>query len=59
MKLRPQFNLRFRDVEQFELVATLAGEQNVSMNEWIILAMEAFDPAVKGSAIEAGRKAGK
>jgi predicted HicB family RNase H-like nuclease len=41
MKLRPQFNLRFRDVEQFEKVMDEASKANVSMNEWIVLQIEA------------------
>jgi predicted HicB family RNase H-like nuclease len=40
MKLRPQFNLRFRDIAQFELVMDEAQRDDISMNEWILRILE-------------------
>ena len=56
MKLRPQFNLRFRDAEQFELIAAEADRAHVSMNEWILLRLEESSVVVKGQQIAAKRQ---
>jgi hypothetical protein len=41
MKMRPQFNLRLRDVELFERVVKASQRSKVSMNEWIVQQVEA------------------
>jgi predicted HicB family RNase H-like nuclease len=41
MKLRPHFDLRFRDAEQFMEVQELAKKSGISMNEWLIRKIEA------------------
>ncbi len=56
MKLRPQFNLRFRDVEQFELVMSEAERDHISMNEWILIHLEQASVVVKGQRIAAERE---
>jgi hypothetical protein len=40
MKMRPQFNLRMRDTDQFSDVACLADQEGISSNEWILRQME-------------------
>jgi hypothetical protein len=39
MKMRPQFNLRFHNVEEFEAVMDAASALNESMNETVLLKM--------------------
>ncbi len=53
MKMRPQFNLRFRDAEQFELVMGEAGRDGISMNEWILLRLESDSVVLKGQRVMA------
>lgn len=43
MKLRPQFQLRFRDAEQFEDVRSAALAEGVPMNEWLLRRIEDAD----------------
>ena len=43
MKLRPQFQLRFRDAEQFVELKKAARRISVSMNEYILGRLEAGD----------------
>lgn len=57
MKLRPQFNLRFRDAEQFELVMDEAERDGISMNEWVLRGLEGFYVVLKGQRVMAERKA--
>ena len=57
MKLRPQVQLRFRDAEQFMDVKTLAGEEKLSVNEWILHQIEQV-PLLKGARIVAERAKG-
>jgi hypothetical protein len=40
MKLRPQFQLRLRDADQFDQVHREAKRSGVSLNEWILMAIE-------------------
>jgi hypothetical protein len=54
MKIRPQIQLRFRDVEQHERVKRAAAEAAVSVNEWIVRRLEAVD-GVQGKAWGEGR----
>ena len=56
MKLRPQFNLRFRDADQFELIAGEAERDHVSMNEWILLRLESDSVVLKGQRVAAEGK---
>jgi hypothetical protein len=55
MKLRPQFNLRFRSAEQFELVMGEAAREDISMNEYILRGLEGFYVVLKGQRIAAER----
>jgi len=56
MKLRPQMQLRFRDVDQFVDVKTLAREEKLSVNEWILQRIEE-EPLLKGGTIRKERGA--
>ena len=56
MKMRPQFNLRLRDVELFERVVKAAQSAGVSMNEWLVLQAEA---GLVGSKETVSRPKGK
>jgi hypothetical protein len=56
MKLRPQFNLRFRDVAQFELVMGEAERDKVSMNEWILRHLEESCVVLRGQRVMAERQ---
>jgi hypothetical protein len=58
MKLRPQFNLRFRDADQFVDVKTLADEEGVPMNEWLLRQIEKV-PLLKGGRIAEERRVAK
>ena len=58
MKLRPQMQLRFRDVEQFTDVKTIAAEERLSVNEWVLQRIEQV-PMLKGAKIAKERQAGK
>lgn len=58
MKIRPQFNLRFRDVEQFELVMDEAGREKISMNEWVLLHLEESSVVLKGQRVMVDRQKG-
>lgn len=40
MKLRPQIQLRFRDEEQWERAKKMAEKAEVSLNEYVVLAIE-------------------
>jgi hypothetical protein len=40
MKMRQQFNLRFRDAEQFLDIKFLAEEEEIPVNEWILRQIE-------------------
>ncbi len=55
MKLRPQFNLRFRDAEQFLDVKYLAEESDIPVNEWVLRQIER-EPLLKGGRIAAERQ---
>jgi hypothetical protein len=55
MKIRPQFNLRFRDVEQFELVMDEAGRERISMNEWVLLRLEEASIVLRGQRVTAAK----
>ena len=55
MKLRPQFNLRFRSAEQFELVMGEAAREDISMNEYILRGLEGFYVVLKEQRIAAER----
>ena len=57
MKLQPQFNLRFRDAEQFELVMDEAERDGISMNEWVLRGLEGFYVVLKRQRVMAERKA--
>jgi len=59
MKIRPQFNLRFRDVEQFELVMDEAGREKISMNEWVLLHLEESSVVLKGQRVMVDRQKGE
>lgn len=50
MNLRPQVQLRFRGVEQFEATKGLAQAAGVSVNEYILLKLEAVNGDVKRGA---------
>jgi len=58
MKIRPQFNLRFRDVEQFELVMDEAGRERISMNEWVLLRLEEASIVLRGQRVTVAAKKG-
>jgi hypothetical protein len=47
MKLRPQVQLRFRDVAQFEVLRKSAQSEGLSFNEWILRVLEAKDGRVR------------
>lgn len=40
MKVRPQIQLRFRDEEQWERAKKMAEKAEVSLNEYVVLAIE-------------------
>lgn len=48
MKLRPQFNLRFRDVAQFEWAMDESAREHVSMNEWVLRRLEGVNGRTTG-----------
>ena len=50
MKMRPQFNLRMRDADQFLDVACLAEAEGISSNEWILRQMETH-PVLLGARL--------
>jgi hypothetical protein len=52
MKMRPQFNLRFRDAEQFLDIKFLADEAEIPVNEWILRQIEKV-PMLKGARLTA------
>ena len=55
MKFRPQIQLRFRDAKQYEGVKTLAEEANISLNEYILRAVEKeIDGQARGTARGSG-----
>jgi hypothetical protein len=56
MKMRPQFNLRFRDAEQFLDVKHLAGEAEIPVNEWILRQLEKV-PLLLGARLTAKKEA--
>jgi hypothetical protein len=41
MKLRPQYNLKFRDVDQFLRLKSIASHTHLSLNEFILRSIEA------------------
>jgi hypothetical protein len=41
MRLRPQFQLRFRDEDQFVAFQKQAAQADISMNEWLLQKIEA------------------
>ena len=53
MKLRPQFNLKLRDAEQFYLINGEAAREDISMNEYILRGIEGFYVVLKGQRIAA------
>lgn len=55
MKLRPQFNLKLRDAEQFYLINGEAAREDISMNEYILRGLEGFYVVLKGQRIAAER----
>ena len=57
MKLRPQFNLRFRDADQFLDVRFLADEADIPVNEWILRQIEKV-PLLLGARLTAKMEAG-
>lgn len=58
MKLRPQFNLKFRSAEEFVAVKEKAQVEDISVNEWVLRGMESaagWEPGKwDGKAEEAG-----
>jgi hypothetical protein len=56
MKMRPQFNLRFRDAEQFLDIKYLASEADIPVNEWILRMLEEV-PLLKGARLAAKMEA--
>lgn len=55
MKLRPQFNLRFRDADQFLDVKFLADAEEIPVNEWILRQIEKV-PMLMGARLAAKNK---
>jgi hypothetical protein len=60
MKLRPQFNLRFRSAEQFVQFRDIAAARGLAVNEWLLRQAEASEDVALGLAAIAGlnRKVG-
>ena len=60
MKLRPQFNLRFRSAEQFTQIQDIAAARGLAVNEWLLRQAEASEDVALGLAAIAGlnRKVG-
>ena len=56
MKMRPQFNLRFRDAGQFLDIRYLASEADIPVNEWILRRLEE-EPLLKGARLTAEMEA--
>lgn len=56
MKMRPQFNLRFRDADQFLDVKFLADNAEIPMNEWILRQVEKV-PLLLGARLAAKMEA--
>lgn len=54
MKLRPQFNLRFRDAEQFKQIQDIAAASGLAVNEWLLRQAEASEDVALGLAAIAG-----
>lgn len=52
MKMRPQFNLRFRDADQFLDIKFLADEADIPVNEWILRQVEKV-PLLLGARLAA------
>jgi hypothetical protein len=57
MKMRPQFNLRFRDADQFLDVKFLAESAEIPVNEWILRQIERV-PLLKGARLTAAHEEG-
>jgi hypothetical protein len=55
MKMRPQFNLRFRDAEQFLDIKYLASEADIPVNEWILRQIEKV-PVLLGARLTAKKE---
>jgi hypothetical protein len=53
MKMRPQFNLKPRDAEQYELIKGEADREDISMNEWILRQLEDSCIVLKGQRVAA------
>lgn len=47
MKFRPQIQLRFRDADHYERVKAAAGLKDLSVNEYVLQAVEAFNGKVR------------
>lgn len=58
MKMRPQFNLKPRDAEQFELIKGEAAREDISMNEYILRGLEGFYIVLKGQRVSASKDVG-
>ena len=54
MKLRPQFNLRFRSAEQFTQIQDIAAARGLAVNEWLLRQAEASEDVALGLAAIAG-----
>ena len=54
MKLRPQFNLRLRDLDQFVQFQNIAAAKGISVNEWLLRQAEASEDVALGLAAIAG-----
>jgi hypothetical protein len=55
MKMRPHFDFRFRDAEQFDLIKGEAAREDISMNEYILRGLEGFYVVLKGQRIAAAK----
>lgn len=49
MKHRPAIQLRFRDIEQHERIKTAAAASDISVNEYILCAIEYAEEATKST----------
>jgi len=50
MKMRPQFNLRPRDAEQFKKIQDIAAARGIAVNEWILRQVECCEDMNLGLA---------
>jgi len=55
MKFRPQIQLRFRDLNQYEMTKERASRAGVSLNEYVVRVLEAVDGDVTSGSTSSSR----